>query len=125
MPDFTQIKDENFILITTFRKSGVGVQTPVWFVLRDGRAYVWTDKTSGKIKRLRNKPNLTLAPCTATGKPTGPAMECQATIIDGEEGESIYRLFLNKYGVQMRAFSWLNRKHEQVFLEITPAVKVE
>lgn len=58
------------MLLNTFRKSGIGVATPVWTVpVSDGRVGMWTGSRTGKYKRLRNNPRVTLQACTARGKP--------------------------------------------------------
>jgi len=57
------------MLLTTFRKSGAGVATPVWTVpVSDGRVGMWTGAGTGKYKRLRNNPHVTIQACTARGK---------------------------------------------------------
>ena len=70
MPDtFLALGDQRFLLLTTFRKTGAAVSTPVW-VARDGDALLAsTPKDSGKIKRLRNDPRVELVPCGRFGKP--------------------------------------------------------
>ncbi|MFW3370850.1 pyridoxamine 5'-phosphate oxidase family protein [Rhodococcus qingshengii] len=64
--------EEKTISVTTFRKSGDGVATPTWVVpLPDGRIGFWTSSKSGKAKRLRNNPRVTVVPCnTAERLPT-------------------------------------------------------
>ena len=58
------------MLLTTFRKSGAEVATPVWTVpVSDGRVGMWTGAGTGKYKRLRNNPHVTIQACTARGKP--------------------------------------------------------
>ena len=42
-----------YVSLETYRKSGEAVRTPVWFVEEDGKMYVWTVGTSGKVKRIR------------------------------------------------------------------------
>lgn len=67
------------MLLTTFRKSGTGVATPVWTVaVSDGRVGMWTGAGTGKYNRLRNNPNVTIQACTARGKP-----KPGAAILDG------------------------------------------
>ena len=67
------------MLLTTFRKSGARVATPVWTVpVSDGRVGMWTGAGTGKYKRLRNNPHVTIQACTARGK-TKP----EAVILDG------------------------------------------
>lgn len=63
------ITDETYVLLTTFRKSGEAVGTPVWIVaLPDGSAGFTTEADSGKVKRIRNNPKVTLQPCDMRGR---------------------------------------------------------
>jgi PPOX class probable F420-dependent enzyme len=114
------VKGHKYISLTTFRKSGKGVATPVWFVHRNDKLYVWTMADSGKVKRLRNHSKVTLAPCTLRGKILGPSLEGVARIVSDQEKEEVRQLFLKKYHWQMHFFALLHRKQERLVLEITP-----
>ena len=60
--------DERFVSLTTFRRSGERVSTPVW-VGRDGDALVvTTPQASGKVKRIRNNPRVELCSCSRMGR---------------------------------------------------------
>jgi uncharacterized protein len=66
--DLLPLADERFISLTTFRRSGEPVSTPVW-VGRDGDSLVvLTPAGSGKVKRLRHDPRVELRPCGRFGK---------------------------------------------------------
>jgi PPOX class probable F420-dependent enzyme len=82
------ITDENYVLLTTYRKSGEGVGTPVWIVaLSDGAAGFTTEATSGKVKRIRNNPKVTLQPCDMRGKVRegSEIVEATAEVLLGDE----------------------------------------
>ena len=65
---FATLGDEEFLSLTTFRRSGERVSTPMW-VARDGDALLmFTPTTSGKVKRLRNDPCVELRPCGRFGR---------------------------------------------------------
>ena len=117
--DLSVVHGHQYISLTTFRKNGKGVITPVWFVQRDGKLCVWTQANSGKVKRLRNNARVTLSPCTVRGKVLGPAVEGEVRILSGQEAEEVGSLFVEKYGWKMHSFSFLYRKHEHLVLEIT------
>ncbi len=116
--DLSVVDGHKYISLTTFRKTGRGVATPVWFVRREGKLCVWTQRHSGKVKRLGNNARITLAPCRASGKILGPTVEGEARIVSLEEKEEARQLFLKKYGWMMHFFAILHRKHEHVVLEI-------
>ena len=120
---------ERYISVTTFRRDESPAATPVWVVDGSGRLYVWTGAQTGKAKRIRHNPAVTVAPCTARGAPTGPAVPARAQIVPMASRPQVWPLFLAKYGLQLRAIIWFRRisgllrrdrpPAEQVFLELT------
>src|SRR5438876_252647 len=100
---FEPLRKENYVNLTTFRKSGVAVPTPMWFAESNGIIYIYTGATAGKVKRIRNSGRVTLAPCTATGKVTGAVVEGKARIIsDQQEIARAEAALAKKYGIQRR-----------------------
>ncbi|WP_282697610.1 PPOX class F420-dependent oxidoreductase [Streptomyces sp. CC208A] len=97
-----ELRRGRYISLTTYRKNGTGVATPVWYAVEDGRVYVWTRADSWKVKRLRNNPEVELAPCDVRGNvPEGAArMPGTARIVEGEELRRIRRLLSRKYTYQ-------------------------
>src|SRR3712207_9165315 len=68
---FGVLEGHEFARLTTYRKGGKPVPTPVWFALAEGRVYVFTDVESGKVKRIRKDPRAALAPSGFRGRPRG------------------------------------------------------
>jgi PPOX class probable F420-dependent enzyme len=94
----------NYLSFETFRKSGVGVATPVWFAEEDGVFYLFSAGDAGKIKRLRNSPRSRVAACTVSGRVTGDWVETEAFILaDDADIEQALGALRRKYGWQMRA----------------------
>jgi PPOX class probable F420-dependent enzyme len=88
-----------YVLLTSFRKDGTPVATPVW-AARDGNwLAVWTAADSGKVKRIRRSGRVTVAPCTARGKPLGPAVPAQAMLMDDAETRRVRGLIKRKYRI--------------------------
>ncbi|RFA10194.1 hypothetical protein B7R54_13980 [Subtercola boreus] len=123
----TALAGEPFASLTTFRKTGVPVSTPVW-VARDGDALlVVTPSESGKVKRLRNNTRVELRPCDRRGRvPAGaPMIEGSARIIDApEEVERLTGTFRAKYGFEYRVVMLIERiaarrQKPRVMLRIT------
>jgi uncharacterized protein len=73
------------ILLTSYRRDGTAVATPVSIAFEGERPFFRTWDTAGKAKRLRNNPNVEIAPSTFRGKPTGPAIRAQARLVVGKE----------------------------------------
>jgi uncharacterized protein len=96
------ISDEKYVATTTFRKTGAGVATPTWIVpLSEGRVGFWTSSGSGKYKRLRRDPRITLQPSDARGrvKPGTSAVEGTVSLeTSGAEFDSIQSQVRQKYG---------------------------
>lgn len=93
--------DEKYILLTTFRRDGTPVPTPVWVVpLDDGALGLWTSSASGKAKRLAHTARVTVQPCDARGrvKPGTDAVDGAARVVDGPEYEAIRAKVKAKYG---------------------------
>jgi len=122
-PDFTLLGTNRYVSLTTFRKTGKPVATPVWFAGDVGRIYVWTNATSGKVKRLKNNRAVMLAPCTYNGRVTGSQVSGNAEILwDSPEEEQLAERSLGaKYGWQWRLGRFLSRTfgRHSVFLRIT------
>lgn len=117
------LRGHQYINLTTFRKSGEGVGTPVWFAVEDGKLYVGTPADSGKVKRIRNNPKVQLAPCTASGRALGPSIEARARILPADEEAAANHALNRKYGVRRRVFDVLYRlrRRRRALLEILPA----
>jgi PPOX class probable F420-dependent enzyme len=102
---FPYLAGERCIALTTFRKNGQAVMTPVWFTTRLGTIYVETQGNTGKLKRLRHTPRVTFAPCTFSGKITGADCEGYARIVTApEESAAAAAAFAKKYGVMRDLF---------------------
>ncbi len=100
---------QRYLNLATFRRNGRAVETPVWFALREGRLYVFTDGTSGKVKRLRANPRIRIAPCDMRGKLKGDWGEGQGRIIDEPAAvEAAYAVLRRKYGLQMRVIDFFS-----------------
>jgi uncharacterized protein len=64
-----------YVSLTTFRRTGVPVATPVWAAPHGNSLVVWTRADSGKVKRLRHTSRVTVAPCDVRGRVQGPAVD--------------------------------------------------
>ncbi len=116
--DFSVVKGQKYMSLTTFRKSDKPVPTPIWFVEKNGKLCVWTQLNSGKVKRLRHNSRVTLAPCTMGGKVIGPTVEGIARLVSPQEKEEVRLLLQAKYGWMQRLFSFIHRHDEMTVLEI-------
>jgi len=100
---------QNYLNLETFRKSGVGVQTPVWFVESDGVLYVRTGADSGKVKRIRNNSHVRVVPCRSRGEPLGEWVEAQARLVNENKSAEVNLLLKRKYGLMKTMFDQMGR----------------
>ncbi|MEU6863200.1 PPOX class F420-dependent oxidoreductase [Streptomyces sp. NPDC046876] len=88
-----------YVSLTTFRKDGTPVATPVWAVVEDGELYVWTRSDAWKVKRIRNNGRVTLAACDVRGRVEEGAavLEGRARLLDEAGLKRVRRLLGRKY----------------------------
>ena len=120
-----------YLSITSYKRDGQGVATPVWFVQRDGRLLVQTDAASGKVKRIRCNPQVRVAICTASGRLRSEQVPAVAEVLPDHETAGVERLIAGKYRFDIiiirslwfiRAKLHLGRpRTRMVILSITPA----
>ncbi len=95
------LSDEKYMLLTTFRRDGTPVSTPVWVVKLDEETVgFWTSSGSGKAKRLAHTTRVTVQPCDARGrvKQGSVVLDATARIVSGGELEEIRERVIAKYG---------------------------
>ena len=111
------------VLLTTYRRDGTPVGTPVSVAVDGGRAYVRTWDKAWKLRRIRNNPEVEIAPCTARGRPTGPAIRAHARVLGGDESARAARLLARKHPILHGFLVPLVhrlRGDETVHVELTP-----
>ncbi len=114
---FESLRGQSYISLTTFRKNGQPVPTPVWFGEEGGKFYVMSNAKAGKLKRVRNNPQVRIALCTMRGRITGPEMPALARILPPEQAEVGRDAVRRKYWLARRTWLWRN---SNVYLELSP-----
>jgi len=89
-----------YLSITTYKRDGTAVATPVWFVQQDGRLLVETDAATGKVKRVRLNPAVRVAECTASGRLRGEQVSAVAELLPDAEAARVHQLLERKYRVE-------------------------
>jgi PPOX class probable F420-dependent enzyme len=110
-----EIRGQKYVLLTTFRKNGTAVPTPVWFAEDSDKLYIKTRADSGKTKRIRNNPQVRIAPCTVRGKVTGPEFPASARILPPEAQSRANQAINSKYWMA-RLSIWNNKN---VYVEVS------
>ncbi|GAA0915398.1 PPOX class F420-dependent oxidoreductase [Nonomuraea longicatena] len=90
---------EKYVSVTTFRKDATPVATPVWCAQDDDALVFWTVTDSGKVKRIRRDPSVSVAPCDVRGRVTGEPVAGRAEILSAAETERVRGLLRRKYGL--------------------------
>lgn len=96
----------------------------MWIAGGGGRYYVFSERTAGKVKRIRANPRVRLAACDLRGKVSGGWAGGRARIVtDAPSIALAYAALRKKYGWQMRFIDLLSRlsgRYDQrVILEIS------
>jgi PPOX class probable F420-dependent enzyme len=89
--------DQWAVLLTTFRRDGTPVGTPVSLAFDGDRAVIRSPGSGGKVKRMRREPRVEVAPCTARGRQTGPPVPALARPLQGEDAKRAARALRRKH----------------------------
>ena len=106
------IESEKYASLTTFKRDGTGVATPIWVAaLGDGRLGIVTAESAWKVKRVRNDPRVTLQPCNQRGVVTEGTEPVSGTaeVVTGPEAEPVRAVIKAKYGWQVTMIGIINR----------------
>lgn len=115
-----QFEKHQYMTLETFRKNGEGVKTPVWFA-QDGEntIRVWTQTTTGKVKRILRDGKVRIIPSTAAGEPLGEWTDAQASILGtSEDVKYVQNLFYKKYGWMFNMFAALGKMRGAIYTTI-------
>ena len=92
-----------YLSVTSFKRDGTGVTTPVWFVSDGRRLFALTDLHTAKIRRMRRNPRVLVAPCRVNGKLRGEPLPARAEVLTSTaELERVQHLLLARYKVSYR-----------------------
>ena len=126
---FAPVASAKYMLLTTFRRDGTPVATPVHVAAEPGSGdvvYFRTWNTTGKAKRLRHTAAVRVAPSTFRGRTLGPAIRADAYLLDGEASQRAARLLASKHPIlHGRLIPWYHRRRgwvtQQYRLDPPPA----
>jgi PPOX class probable F420-dependent enzyme len=122
-PRLARFADQWAVALTTYKRDGTPVTTPVNIVVDGTRAFFRTYDKAWKAKRLRNDPRVEVAPSTWRGHATGPAMRARARLLEGAEAERAGRLIDRKHPVFQRVFVRFGhrlQRYSTLHFELTP-----
>ena len=115
--DADAVAAERYVSLTTYRRTGAAVSTPVWIVgLEDGRVGFWTAMGTGKTQRLAHDPRVVLRPCDARGRvaPGAPSYDGTAELVrSGAAFTEVQAEVREKYGLMTTVTRLLSRLGRQ------------
>jgi PPOX class probable F420-dependent enzyme len=99
-----------YLSVTSFKRDGTGVATPVWFVCDGRRLLALTDLHSAKVRRVRRNPRVMVAPCRASGKLRGEPIPARAEVLTATADlERVQKLLVERYKVSYRVVMLIYR----------------
>ena len=99
-----------YLSVTSFKRDGTGVVTPVWSVSDGTRLYALTDLRSAKIRRIRRNPRVLIAPCRVSGKLRGSPVPARADVLTATTDlERVRELLLERYKLSYRVVMFFYR----------------
>ena len=119
--------DSRYVALTTYRRDGRSVTTPVWMVPLEGKIYVFTAEGTGKAKRVRATGRVRFAPCSMNGRVIlGEWREGSGRVVDDEAlRDRALAALQRKYGWQLSVALLVYRLRglyrDRVVLELTPS----
>ena len=128
--NFAAFANYKYLNLESFKKSGEGVRTPVWFAADPSasldssaaKLYIYTNGNTGKVKRIRNNPCVRIAPCDARGRLRGEWVEARTEVVIREDAQRGMQLLNKKYlpWKQLLGFFAMFRRRERAVLAIRP-----
>lgn len=113
------LRDAKYLLLESQRTDGSWAGTPMWFAAVNDTIYLRTGADSPKLRRMRDRPIVNVAPCTRRGKPLDDYIECMAHIAPQEREAQAEAALRRGYGLLRQAFNPLAR-NDHVYVELTP-----
>ncbi len=114
------LKGRKYCVLVSYRKNGQPMPSPVWFGTANGKVYFLTSPDGYKVKRIRNNPEVRVAPCDSRGKPLGPPFMGKARVVADDEVPAAERALQSNYGIGRRIYTAFSRGVPVVYVEVTP-----
>ncbi len=121
MAKFDLLNKQHYMNLTTYRKTGAPMVTPVWFALDSdkNRVVVVTAPVAGKLKRIRNNPQVEVGPADMRGRALGATISGQAHTLHDDESKIAEALLNRKYGLMKKLWTWfVTRGKPMAYIEI-------
>lgn len=107
--ELDRLATEKYLLLTTFRKDGQSVSTPVWAAQYGEELVVRTPAHAGKVKRIRRNGMVQVAPCDIRGRARGQSVPGRARLLDPAQRREAQAAIERKYGIIARLVNLTTR----------------
>jgi uncharacterized protein len=115
LADLKRMFPGRYLSITSFKRDGTGISTPVWFVCDGARLYAFTDLHSAKIRRMRHNPHVEIASCRPWGKLRQTPVSAHADVLtDTADLDCVRKLLLARYRISYRVVMFFYRLGRRV-----------
>jgi PPOX class probable F420-dependent enzyme len=92
-----------YVSVTSFKRDGTGVATPLWFVSDGRRLFALTDAHSAKVRRIRGNPRVLIAPCGSNGKLRSEPLPAHVEVLTATPDlERVQKLLIERYKLSYR-----------------------
>jgi PPOX class probable F420-dependent enzyme len=120
--DLADIERGRYAVVVSHRRDGAPVATPVWAAVRDGRIFVRTERSSGKVRRIERDPRVLVAPSDSAGRPVGAPLEAHARILATSEEPVAESALASRFGFARASFERAMdaMRIDMCYLELTP-----
>ncbi|GAA3579122.1 PPOX class F420-dependent oxidoreductase [Amycolatopsis ultiminotia] len=123
--EWERLTAEKYVLLTTFRRDGRAVPTPVWAAADGDELVVWSAREAGKVKRIRNSGEVRLQACDIRGRTHGTEIRGEARLLDAAGTERANKLIARKYGLVAHVTMFFSRlrggRERSIGIGLTPA----
>ena len=117
---------ESYVVLTTFRRDGRAVPTPIWLAGNGTELVFWSERKAGKVKRIRNSGRVEVQASDVRGRKThGAKVTGEARLLDGEESELARKAITRKYGIVGRVTMFFSRLRGPADRTVGIAVKLD
>lgn len=124
--EFERLAAEKYVVLTTFRKTGVAVPTPIWAAGHNGELVMWSERKAGKVKRIRNSGRVEIQACDVRGRKThGAKVTGQARLLESGDTEAARKAVAKKYGIIGQVTMFFSRLRGGPERTIGIAVKID
>jgi PPOX class probable F420-dependent enzyme len=124
--ELDRLGGEQYVALTTFRTSGDPVTTPIWVARMGDELVAWTERESGKVKRIRRDGRVEVTACDIRGKNThGKTVGGQARLLDDDGSEQARKAITGKYGIIGRITMFFSKLRGGKERTVGVAIKLE